>query len=85
MFGTVVLVVVPTFLVHRMLTFHNNLITFLERSLAEITRLGYRFPPETHLTAQVLNDILTLEETIADVGFQELENAPYQQDNDQGW
>jgi hypothetical protein len=67
-----------------MLTFHNNLITFLERSLAEITRLGHGFPLETHLAARVLDDILTLEEAIADVGFHELEYEPYQQENNQG-
>ena len=84
MFGTVVLVVIPAFLMHRMLTFHHNLVIFLERSLAEITRLGHGFPLETHLAARVLDDILTLEEAISDIGFHELKYDPYQQDNDQG-
>ena len=82
-FGTVVLVVIPALLVHRMLAFHHYLVIFLERSLTEITRLRYRFPSETHLAATVLNDIPTQKEAVSDVGFQKLENAPYQQDHEQ--
>ena len=78
-FGTVVLVVIPALPVHRMLAFHDNLVIFLERSLAEIARLGYGFALETHLATSVLNDILTLKEAVSDVGFHELEYDPHQQ------
>jgi hypothetical protein len=84
MLGTVVLIVIPALLVHRMLAFHHNLVILFERSLAEIARLGYGFALETHLAASILDHIPAFKETVSDIGFQELEHKPYHQEKDQG-
>ena len=69
MLRTMVFVVVPALLVHRMLALHHNLITRLERRLTEIARLRHRMSPETHLVAGVRDNIPMLEDTITDVRF----------------
>ncbi len=83
MLRTMVFVIVPTVLMHRMLTLDHDLITRHERRLAEIARLSHWLALEAHLVACIVDDILAHEEAVTDIGFQELEYKPHEQEEAQ--
>jgi hypothetical protein len=76
MLRTMVLILVPTVLMHGVLTLGNNLITILERSLTEVTSLSHHLSTKAHLIATIDLNVLALEELVSDVRFQELEHQP---------
>ena len=60
-FGAFVFILVPTRFMEHMLAFHDNLVAFLERSLAEITRLLNQNTIISHIFPRITGDILPLE------------------------
>ena len=82
-FRTVIAVLVPTLFVHGVLTLHHNLVAYLEWCLAVVARLLDSLAGPTHVVAGIGGDMFLDEQSVADVGHQQLHDEPYQRDDEQ--
>ena len=75
-----VFIIIPTFLVRRVLALNYNLVARLKGRLTDITRLRDSLTVVAHFTTTVHHDILVFEYKIAYVWFDELQHNPCQQE-----
>ena len=77
--GTMIAILVPAGLVHRVFALDDNLVAGFERCLAEIAGLFYGPIPEAHVLTSVADDVFATEKPIADSWYDKLHDEPDKQ------
>ena len=82
---TVIVVLVPTRLVHHVLALGHHLVAIFKRSFTEITGLVDIHISHAHIDASdVLHDILTFEQPVSYIRYNELEHHIYEHKYEEG-
>ena len=81
---TVIAVLIPACLVHRMAAFHYNLVVNLKRFLTQIARLCHDVSAKSHVMPGIAQHIFVAEILIVEVRYHVLQHYPDEACNDDG-